>query len=87
MKKRELDERESAIEEYVKNGREINAVLRGITPLKGRSTFTFYTTVNRLDEVIRNSKLERPFRLFRGISGDYCQQLLSEIKRGLPATV
>jgi len=82
MEREEPDEREIAIKEYIKNGREINAILRGIIPLKGISTFTFFNTVKILDDIIKNSKLKRPFRLFRGISGDYCQQLLSQIKEG-----
>ena len=74
--------REAAIREYIKNGRDINNVLRGSKPLDGSSTYTFFNTVRILDKSINESRLKRTFRLFRGISGEYCQKLMEDIEKG-----
>lgn len=73
---------QNAIREYVRNGEYINSYLRGHVTVPQDQLPRVQLLIGHLDSAILKSQIQASCLLYRGIYGDYAEDLFSIIKTG-----
>jgi hypothetical protein len=71
-----------AIREYIRDGEYLNAFLRGHLTISSDQILIVHDLIVQLDNAISKSHIQRSCHLYRGISGDYAEDLFYWITTG-----